>query len=135
MPRESIVADLNIDGLSMWPFEALVARGALRSTISKSIEIAAAEANIKLVPDPFRQPIETSDQYSFLERGIPAVIFGATRTPEGRAMALEWLHTRYHEPSDDMNQPMDFDAAARFTHIMVLVARAIANADERPHMK
>ena len=85
-------------------------------------------------PEPFpeRMMILGSDQYSFIQRGIPALIAGTTRSGEARRIALEWLNTRYHAPGDDMAQTLDFDAAAQFTRHVFLIGYTIAQDDERP---
>lgn len=89
---------------------------------------------MKVVPDPFpeRMMFLGSDQYSFVQCGIPALIAGTTRSGEARRIALEWLNTRYHAPGDDMGQPLDFEAAARFTRLLFRIGHAVAQDDERP---
>jgi len=130
VPRDAIVADINIDGASMWPFEALFARGADHSSLKANVE-ASGEA---IVADPFpdQAGFVRSDQYSFVRIGVPSVILGAKRTAEARAVALDWFKTRYHQPGDDMSQPLDFDAAARFATDLYKIARSIAQQEQRP---
>lgn len=134
VPIDAIVADVNIDGASVWPFESLFVRGAEHSTLARAVDAAAAAAGVKVVPDPFpeRMMFLGSDQYSFVQRGIPSLIAGATRSGEARRIALEWLNTRYHAPGDDMAQTLDFEAAARFTRLVFLIGYNIAQDDERP---
>ncbi len=134
VPRESIVANLNFDGGSMWPYNALIARGADHSTLAASVAVAAAAAGVPVAPDPFPEQAAfvRSDQYSFIRAGVPALIVGAVRTAEASPQALDWVRNRYHKPSDDMSQPMDFEAAARFTRDLFLIGYAVAQADERP---
>ena len=135
VPLASIVANLNIDGASVWPFEALIPRGAELSTLARAAEAGAAAAGERLAPDPFpeRMMFLGSDQYSFVKRGIPALNVGATRTAAARPQVLDWLNRRYHAPSDDMQQPLDFAAAARYARALFFITRAAAQADERPH--
>jgi hypothetical protein len=134
VPFEAIVANVNIDGASVWPFEALFARGAEHSTLGQAVERAAESAGVKVVSDPFpeRMMFLGSDQYSFVQRGIPALIIGATRSGDARRLALDWVNTRYHAPGDDMEQPMDFEAAAQFARDLFLICHTIAQDDERP---
>jgi peptidase M28-like protein len=134
VPLASIVADVNIDGTSMWPFNALFARGADHSTLKAAVDAAAAAVGLPVVPDPFPEQasLVRSDQYSFIRKSVPSLILGATRTAEARALALDWVKNRYHAPSDDMSQPLDFEAAARFTRDLFLIGYAVAQADERP---
>lgn len=130
VPRDAIAANINVDGISMWPFEALFARGTDHSTLNANLE-ASGET---IVPDPFpdQAGFVRSDQYSFVRIGVPSVIFGAKRSADARKTALEWLNTRYHQPSDDMTQPLDFDAAARFTQALFKFGQSVAQQDARP---
>lgn len=131
VPRDALVADINIDGASMWPFGAIFARGADHSSLKTNVE-ASGET---VVPDPFpdQAGFVRSDQYSFVRVGIPSIILGAAqRPPEARSLALDWLKTRYHQPSDDMSQPLDFDAAARFATDLFKIAQSIAMQEQRP---
>lgn len=134
VPLAAIVANVNIDGGSMWPFNALFARGADHSTLKAAVDAAAAVADLPVVADPFPEQASfvRSDQYSFVRKGIPALILGAVRTAEARPLALDWVTNRYHAPSDDMAQPMDFEASARFTRVQFLIGYAVAQADARP---
>lgn len=47
----------------------------------------------------------------------------------------DWLRDRYHEPSDDLNQPVDFGAAAKFNTFFSKLVDEVANAEDRPHWK
>ena len=134
VPLASIAADVNIDGISMWPFDALFARGADHSTLASAVAAGAAAAGLPVVPDPFPEQasLVRSDQYAFILKGVPSLILGAQRDAAARALALDWVRNRYHKPGDDMSQPMDFDAAARFTRDLFLIGYAVAQADERP---
>ncbi|HVR96429.1 MAG TPA: M28 family metallopeptidase [Thermoanaerobaculia bacterium] len=134
VPIDSIVANVNIDGASVWPYDGLIPRGAEHSTLAQVVEAAALAAGAKIVPDPFpdRVSFAGSDQYSFVERGIPALNVGTARSGEARRLALEWVTTRYHAPSDDMQQPMDFTATARFVRDLCFIGDFIAQDDERP---
>lgn len=135
VPLDSIVTDINMDGVSMWPFIALFARGAEHSkALAAAVDAAASADGLPVVSDPFPEQasLVRSDQYSFIRMGVPSVILGATRDAAARDQALDWLKNRYHRPSDDMSQPMDFEAAARFTRDQFLIGYAVAQADARP---
>ena len=43
-----------------------------------------------------------------------------------------WFQNRYHAPSDDLTQPVDFAAAAGFNDLMTRLTVAVANADRKP---
>jgi hypothetical protein len=130
VPKAALVADINVDGGSVWAYQALIARGAEHSTLGKAVEAAGR----KVVPDPFPEKFTTSDQHSFAEAGIPAILLTSQRTAEARPLALAWLEERYHAPGDDMSQPLDFAAAAEFTRDLFRVVEAVANDGERPRL-
>jgi hypothetical protein len=47
----------------------------------------------------------------------------------------DWLTQRYHAPSDDVNQPVDLSAAAKYEEIMRWLLISVANDDKRPEWK
>jgi len=83
------------------------------------------------LPDPFPEKFTSSDQHSFAEAGIPAILLTSQRTAEARPLALAWLKSRYHAPSDDMSQPIDFAAAAEFVRDLLLIVESVANDERR----
>ena len=55
-------------------------------------------------------------------------------SPEA-AIEKKWLTERYHAPSDDVNQPVDKQAAATFNVLVERLIERIANADAKPTWK
>jgi hypothetical protein len=51
---------------------------------------------------------------------------------EGRRRFTGFLDDRYHSPDDDLSQPFDWEAGARFARLNYLIAREIADADRAP---
>jgi hypothetical protein len=142
VPKERIVANVNIDGLSiLYPFRDVVAFGIEHSTLDSAVARAAASMDVALGPDPFPQEayFVRSDQYSFVRQGIPSVfLFIGFRGDSGLDAAArfrQWLAERYHLPQDDLSQPMDLDAGARHATLAWRVALEIANAEQRPAWK
>ena len=43
-----------------------------------------------------------------------------------------WGAANYHQPSDDLSRPVDWDSAVRFARANARIGYAIANEDERP---
>lgn len=132
---EQIVAVLNFDmPILLFDFTDIVALGAAHSTLGLVVNRAAAQMRLRHVPDP--APGEghfiRSDHYRFVEQGIPALsIKTAEKNPDGHISAA-FLRQHYHQPSDDLNLPFNWTAAARYTQISTLIARTIANADAPP---
>jgi Zn-dependent M28 family amino/carboxypeptidase len=140
LPAESIVANVNADGALMFhPLHDIVAFGADHSTILEPVSRAASDLGIDLSPDfmPEQVIFIRSDQYSFVRAGIPAVYpFVGNETGndrvDGRKVLDEWMTTRYHKPSDDMEQEMDFEAGADYAKLTYLIGHYIAAAENRP---
>ena len=75
-----------------------------------------------------------------MKQGIPSVYLEPGFTAKdpkvnGRDVFESFLHTHYHEPSDDLSLPMDLAAAARFAEANYLIARAIADDPVAPQWK
>jgi hypothetical protein len=55
-------------------------------------------------------------------------------TPEVKIFK-DWLTQRYHAPSDDVEQPVDLAAAAKYEEIIRALLLNVANGDRRPEWK
>ncbi|HEV8454991.1 MAG TPA: M28 family metallopeptidase [Gemmatimonadales bacterium] len=142
VPIQSIVANLNMDGLALlYPLRQVVPAGAEHSTLDAVVTRVAARAGMELGPDPYPEEVlfVRSDQYSFVRRGVPALYLDVgLKTDSGvdaAARLQEWIRTRYHTPQDDLSQPMDLESGARHAQFNFLVGLEIANVDERPAWK
>ena len=47
----------------------------------------------------------------------------------------DFIRDRYHKPSDDLNQPVDKAAAAKFDRIIVSLLERVADSPARPQWK
>ena len=139
VPKGSLVANANMDmPVLLTPTKDAVPIGVEHSTLAPLVKQAAEEAGVALSKDPF--PEETvfvrSDQYAFIRAGIPAVYLdGGIVAPDGgdATAALEgFLRTHYHQPSDDISQPIQYADAARLARLNARIGEAIGNATERP---
>jgi Zn-dependent M28 family amino/carboxypeptidase len=125
--------------LLLFPIDTVVAFGAEHSTVGDVAARAAALAGLKLIPDPM--PEQTlfvrSDQYSFVRNGVPAVFLvpgfsSSDPKTDGPARFREFLTTHYHQPSDEIDLPLDMGALERFTRANVALGYLIATAAEAP---
>jgi Zn-dependent M28 family amino/carboxypeptidase len=131
----SIVADVNVDMfLPIIPLKVLRIQGLQDSTLGAQAADIATSLGVKPVPDPepLRNLFIRSDQYNFILHGIPSVIlddFAEPGTPEAKVLK-DWLTSRYHAPSDDINQPVDLHAAALYEEIVrrLVVEAAVSNS-------
>ncbi|HXY15951.1 MAG TPA: M28 family peptidase [Terriglobales bacterium] len=141
VPLRSIVANVNIDGApgTYFPMKDVVALGAEHSSLGDEVASAAKTIGYDLSPDPMPEEVLfiRSDQYSFVLQGIPAVdITDGTRSTDpkvdGLAVIKQWLVTRYHTPLDNMEQPIDYDSAAKGAVMNFLVGYQVAQHANPP---
>ena len=85
-------------------------------------------------PDPVPEQglFTRSDHYSFVKEGVPSVMLVTGFANGGEKHFREYLEKHYHRPSDQMDLPIDWNAAAKFARINHLIAREIADAPQRP---
>ena len=143
IPRQQLAAVINLDmPLLLYDFGDVIAFGAEHSTIGDAVRMGAEREGVALTPDPFPEQniFVRSDHYRFVQQGIPAVFLvtgvnsrdGATDT---KAIFEGFLKDHYHTPSDDLNLPINYRAAARFTRVNFGIGDIIANQLERPRWR
>lgn len=136
--KADIAADVNLDmPVLLYPFTDVIAFGADRSTIGEAVKHAAARVGVGLSGDPLPEEglFTRSDHYRFVEQGIPAVFLMTGFQNGGEKAFTTFLKTNYHHPGDDLNQPIDYQAAAKFALVNYEIARELANAPARPVWK
>jgi Zn-dependent M28 family amino/carboxypeptidase len=89
---------------------------------------------VKRIEDPLPEEglFTRSDHYRFVQEGIPSVFLMTGFGNGGDKQFKHFLATNYHKPSDDLAQPIDWEAGAKFARINYLIAREIADADQAP---
>jgi hypothetical protein len=138
--KEKLVADINLDQLRpIFPLKILTMLALDESTLGDTAKKVAEPLGIRIQadPEPERNLLRRSDHYSFMQIGVPSTgfIFGyGNGTPE-EAVYRRWYAERYHSPADDIRQPWDPEAAARFNDFFNRLVMDVADAPERPHWK
>jgi len=140
VPARSIVADVNLDMfLPIMPLKHVTVYGLHESDLGDRFTAIAAKSGIGTLDDaqPQRNIFIRSDQYSFIRRGVPSLFFefGAPKGSGAGEQLRLWNRQHYHQPSDDLSQPVDLEAAAAFTRLLFEFTRQVANADEPPRWK
>ena len=146
MPVRTMAADINIDGLAFQDaFDDVVGVGAELSDLGAMLATAARRVGVRVAPPPpemaTSESFARSDQKAFAEAGVPSILVaeGLSWRHAGRAAALRrqlvWLATVYHSPRDDLNQPLDFDAAADHAAVILELAREVAAAGAGPRWR
>jgi len=138
--RERLAADINLDQLRpLFPLKILTAEGIDDTTLGDTARAVGRSMGIALRPDmePERGLLHRADEYPFLRIGVPGIgfIFGYDPGTEAERRYREWYEVRYHRPQDDLTQPMDFDAAAKFDQFFYRLTEAVANAPVKPAFK
>jgi Zn-dependent M28 family amino/carboxypeptidase len=137
---KSIVADVNVDMfLPIVPLKILKIEGIEESDLGTRAAVIAQSMGVKPIadPEPLRNAFIRSDQYSFIKKGVPAVkvdVGFELGTPEQKIFK-DWLTNRYHAPSDDVNQPVDLQAAAGYEEFTRRLLLETANTPARPQWK
>jgi Zn-dependent M28 family amino/carboxypeptidase len=140
VPTKSIVADVNVDMfLPIVPLKILTVLGLDESDLGDRTREIAQSFGVKVQPDPepLRNVFIRSDQYNFIRNGIPSVMIDVGAEPGSPEQKIfkDWLTQRYHAPSDDVNQPVDLAAAAKYEEIIRALLLNVANQDLRPRWK
>jgi len=135
--REKLVADINLDQLRpIFPLKTLTMLALDESSLGVVAKQVAEKMDIRIQadPEPERRLLTRSDHYSFLQIGVPATgfIFGYEKGSPEEQVYRHWYAERYHSPADDINQPWDPPAAAKFNDFFGRLVEAVANAADPP---
>lgn len=135
VPKDGIVGVVNMDmPVLTYAFTDIVVLGSDHSTLGQTVDRVAASLNLVNSPDPLPEEgfFMRSDHYSFVQTGVPAIDISTGHANGGAAIWEAFLKDTYHKPNDDLNQPIDWNAAARFAQVSAGVVRAVADDDQRP---
>jgi Zn-dependent M28 family amino/carboxypeptidase len=135
VPVRQIVGAVDLDmPVLLYDFTDVIAFGADHSTVAETVATAARSMNVSVAADPMPQEsiFVRSDHYRFVLRGIPAILLMTGYANGGKAQWERFLGTVYHSPKDDLSQPINWAAGARYGELNYRIARALADADERP---
>ena len=140
VPKSQIVADVNTDMPTLIaPLLSVAPLGAEHSSLDKNVGFACQQLGIVMQKDPMPEEVRfiRSDQYSFVQQGIPALhIKYGTLTKDNSFDLVEftkkWRDENYHRPSDEITNNFDFDAARKYVQLNFLISYSVAQTRERP---
>jgi hypothetical protein len=138
--EEKLVADINLDQLRpLFPLKTLTCIGLDESSLGETVRRVGEAMDIRIQPDPEpeRRLIQRSDNFSLMQIAVPAVgfVFGYRPGSPEEAIYRQWYAQRYHSPADDIDQPWDPPAAAKFNEFFAKVVESVANSPEKPAWK
>ena len=140
VPRGSIVAVVNLDmPVALYPAAGYTIIGAEHSSLGDVARRALEAEGLRALSNqaPERGLFAFTDQYSFVREGIPALYLhdgpvSADPAIDANRVFDEYLGRHYHQPSDQMDLPIDWVSLARLARVHARICRDIANARERP---
>lgn len=133
-PGQRFVANVNLDmPIMTWEFSDVVAFGSERSTLFPVVEQATKRAGLTLAPDPMPEQglFTRSDQYSFVEQGIPSIYLTPGFGNGGGEAQGAFLSQHYHHPSDEAGL-LRYDQLARFSTVNAEIVRGIGDMGKAP---
>lgn len=140
VPLNKMVANINLDmPVLLYDFADVIAFGANHSTLGNIVEKAAGQLGIGLSPDPMpQQAIFTrSDHYNFVKKGIPSVFLmtgfkSKTEGEDGGKVWGDFFANHYHQPTDSLDLPINYDAAEMFAEVNIKIGLEVANSNDKP---
>jgi Zn-dependent M28 family amino/carboxypeptidase len=137
MPLAATAAMINLDQLRpLFPLDILTMLAVNDTSLGATARAVAGPMGIRIQPDPEpeRGLLQRADHWPFLQHGVPSTgfIFGYVPGTDAERRYRLWYRTRYHHPADDVTQPMDFAAAAKFNSFFYRLVEAVADGEARP---
>lgn len=137
---DKIVANINLDGgMPFYDFSDLIAFGAEQSQMGERLSVVAEQMGLDVAPDPFPELniFVRSDQYSFVKKGVPALFLynGFTNMAGENVGQKKWdeaFASYYHQPSDDLKLPINYESSAKMSRVFEALTREVANSTTRP---
>ena len=141
VPLTRTVLNINIDGANLWgATEDMAVLGAELTDIRRILVQAARAEKLGLEGDqaPKQGFLYRSDQLSFLQVGVPAIMVGHGSDFIGRMPGWgdrtfrEYIETSYHRPSDEYRPDLDLRGAVQQGRVALRIGLGVANRRERP---
>ncbi|MEJ7849102.1 MAG: M28 family peptidase [Pyrinomonadaceae bacterium] len=137
---KKVAANLNLDGIGSevyGPVKTMVGFGAEHSSLDPLLNDLASAIGINVIPDPSPEEkvFYRSDHYSFVERGVPALmILGAPAGDKEIWMKRikEWEKTDYHQPGDVIQPGWAWEGAETVAEAMGILGLRISETEAMP---
>ncbi|MDQ2891538.1 MAG: M28 family peptidase [Pseudomonadota bacterium] len=139
IPKARIAADINLDQLRpIFSLKLLTVHALDTTTLGADVRAVATGLGIAVQrdPEPERNLLRRADHWPFLQAGIPATafVFGYRPGTTSEAIYRQWYKTGYHKPQDDLDQLIDWQAAADFNGFFYALVARVAGQDAKPRM-
>jgi len=136
IPAQDISLDLNYDDIQpLGDPQELVVSGAERTSVYPLVEKVAKDFAMSIKPDnhPEAGHYYRSDHFSLARVGVPAfsvnegALFKGHDVAWGEEKERDYVAHRYHQPSDEYREDMDFSADAKLARFGLVVGWEAAN--------
>ena len=140
VPLSHIAGVINLDQLRpIFPLKLMTVHGLNDTSLGDDVRAVATSLGIQVQedPEPERNLLRRTDHWPFMQAGVPATnfVFGFRPGSKSEQIYRHWYRTGYHKPQDDLNQPMDFKAAADFNRFFYALVERVADKTEAPSWK
>lgn len=137
---KKVAANLNLDGIGTevyGPVKIIVGYGAEHSSLGAMMEDVAKTMQIDTIPDPVpdEKVFYRSDHYSFVERGVPALmLMGAPGGDKQVWMKriFDFEKTDYHQPGDVIQAGWAWEGAETVAEVMGIMGWRVSESPTMP---
>jgi len=138
---KKVAANLNLDGIGSevyGPVKTMVGYGAEHSSLGAMLGEVAPAFEVNVIPDPMpdEKVFYRSDHYSFVERGVPALMLLGAPAGEKEAWMQrikDWEKTDYHQPGDVIQPNWAWEGPETVAEIMAIMGWRISETDVMPN--
>ncbi len=137
---KKVAANLNLDGIGSEvyaPVKTIVGYGAEHSSLGAMLADVAKILDINVIPDPIpdEKIFLRSDHYSFVERGVPALMLMGAPAGEKEVWMKrikDWEKTDYHNPGDVIKADWAWEGAETVAEVMGILGWRISETEKMP---
>lgn len=137
---KKVAANLNLDGIGSevyGPVKTMIGYGAEHSTMGGVLDELAKLYDITVIPDPKpeNKVFLRSDHYSFVQRGVPALMLQGVPAGDKEIWLKrieDWEKVDYHQPGDTIQANWAWEGAETVAEIMGILGWRISEADAMP---
>ena len=138
---KKVAANLNLDGIGSEVYgsvRTMVGYGAEHSSLGSILNEVAPSFEVNVIPDPMpdEKVFYRSDHYSFVERGVPALMLLGAPAGEKEVWMKrikDWEKTDYHQPGDTIQATWAWEGPERVAEIMAILGWRISETEKMPN--
>ena len=137
---KKVAANLNLDGIGSevyGPVRTMVGYGAEHSSLGAMLDGVSPAFQVNVIPDPMpdEKVFYRSDHYSFVERGVPALMLLGAPAGEKEVWIKrikDWEKTDYHQPGDVIQPTWAWEGPETVAEVMAVLGWRISESESMP---